>query len=221
VRTARLPTPLAVSLIALAAVGAAGCPKQVDPRAVDPGLIAISPKLTVRTDKVGDAGALATFVLVDAENHADRELTVVLAGDLIDGSGAVVGHLRKDSLRVPPGGRRTFALVDNGVAARPAAVSARLRVDGASVPVGPSPIRIVDGHVYADQGRAVASGFVVNDAKYPGKAVVIAGFYDADGTPMTRPFDVYDIGPGARLPAQFVGPPGSKSAYIFVGEVTY
>src|SRR5262249_32368523 len=92
VRSVR-PALVAVPLLALVVVGAAGCPKHIDPRAVDTGLITVSSKITVRTDKVGDDGKLATFVLVDAENRADRELTVALAGDLVDARGEVVGHL--------------------------------------------------------------------------------------------------------------------------------
>ena len=89
------------------------------------------------------------------------------------------------------------------------------------MPVGPAPMHVTDGHVYTDQGRAIASAYVVNDSGHAGKAIVIAGFYDADGKPMTRPWTIYELGAGARQTAQFVGPAGSKSAYIFIGETAY
>jgi len=210
------------SLLIIAALTLAACPKQYDePLAVDPSTIAISAKQTVRTDPVGDDGKTATFVLVDADNHSNNELMVVLGGDLLDAHGAVVAHLRPDALRVPPGGRRTFALVDENVGARPGATRANLVVQRAYLPSGPAPVRITEGHVYDNQGRAVVAGYVVNDSTHPGKAMVIAGFYDADGKPMTRPWTIYEIGAGQKRAAQFVGPPGSKSAYIFVGESVF
>ena len=82
-------------------------------------------------------------------------------------------------------------------------------------------MHVTDGHVFTDQGRAIANAYVVNDSDHAGKAIVIAGFYDADGKPMTRPWTIYELGAGARQTAQFVGPVGSKSAYIFIGETAY
>jgi hypothetical protein len=200
----------------------AACPRPGDePKEMDHSLVAVSPNVAVRTDPVGDEGKSATFVLVDADNHGDRELLVRLAGDLTDKSGAAVGHLRSDELRIPPGGRRTFALVDADLEARPDATGAKVTVDSATIPAGRAPMRITDGHVYTDQGRAIAAAYVVNDADVPGKAIVIAGFHDADGKPMTRPWTIFQLGAGAKQTAQFVGPPGSKTAYIFVGETSY
>jgi hypothetical protein len=199
-----------------------GCPKRRDDvQTVDPSLVVVSPKQALRTDPVGDEGRTATFVLIDADNHAKDELMVVLRGDLLDAHGAVVGHLRHDALRVPAGGRRTFALIADPIAPVPAATRAQVEVERAYLPSGPAPMRITDGHVYDNQGRAVVAGYLVNDSKNAGKAMVIAGFYDANGTPMTRPWTLYDIGGGEKRAAQFVGPPGSKSAYIFVGETVY
>jgi hypothetical protein len=213
---------LLIAVTLVAGLAAAGCPRRPDavPQ-VDHALIAISPKLTLRTDPVGDDAHPATFVLVDADNHATQELLVALSGDLTDAHGAVVGHLRRDELRIPPGGRRTFALVDDHVTARAAATGAKVSVESASVPIGPAPMHVTDGHVFTDQGRAIANAYVVNDSDHAGKAIVIAGFYDADGKPMTRPWTIYELGAGARQTAQFVGPVGSKSAYIFIGETAY
>ncbi len=59
---------------------------------------------------------------------------------------------------------------------------------------------------------------VVNTADRPCTAVVLAGFHDRDGTPMTRPFSVFPMGGKIERPARFVGPPGSTSGYSFVGK---
>jgi len=209
---------VAIGILALAL---AGCRRPPEPRGVDPSLIAISAQQTLRTDAVGDEGTRATFVLVDADNHAGGELEVVLGGDLLDADGKVIGPLRPEALRVPPGGRRTFALIDEHLAPQPRATRARVVVVRATIPLTPSPVHITDGHVYADQGRTVVAGYVENTTDSPGKAVILAGFHDASGRPMTRPFTLSSIGPHARLSAQFVGPPGSKSAYIFVGDVAF
>jgi hypothetical protein len=211
----------AAAAVATVVLAAAACRRPPEPRAVDPSLIAVSAEQTVRTDKIGDEGTRATFVLVDADNHAGGELEVVLGGDLIDAAGHVVGPLRREALRIPAGGRRTFALVDDHLAPRPAATAARVTVVRATVPMAPAPVHITDGHVYADQGRAVVAGYVVNTTDIPGKAVILAGFHDAAGRPMTRPYTLYSIGAHARRVAQFVGPPGSTSAYIFVGDVAF
>ena len=200
----------------------AACPRPADePEEVDHALIVVSPQVTLRTDPVGESDTAATFALVDADNHGDRELLVRLAGDLVDAHGAVVGHLRPDELRIPPGGRRTFALVDDAVTARPDATGAKIAVASATIPAGRAPMRITDGHVYTDQGRAIAAAYVVNDSDLTGKAIVIAGFHDAKGFPMTRPWSIVQLGPGAKETAQFVGPPGSTTAYIYVGETSY
>ncbi len=207
---------------ALALVVALGACRSVDsPVAADPALIAIAPVQTVRTDSIDGSTTSATFVLVDADNRGASELLVTLRGDLIDARGARLGPLRSESLRIPAGGRRTFALVDDALKGRPEATSARVVVDNASLPSTPALMRIADGNAYADNGRAVAAGNLVNDSDMPGKAVVIASFHDASGKPMTRPFDVVEIGAHITRAVRFVGPPGSRSAQIFVGDVVY
>jgi len=207
---------------ALALVLVLGACRSADPPVTaDPKLIAISPIVTVRTDSIDGSTTSATFALVDADNRGATELMVTLHGDLVDGAGAVVGPLRRESLRIPAGGRRTFALVDDALKGHPEATGAKVSVDGAYVPTTAARMRIADGNAYADNGRAVAAGNLVNDSDAPGKAVVIASFHDADGKPMTRPFDVVDIGAHVTRSVRFVGPPGSRSAQIFVGDVTY
>jgi hypothetical protein len=215
-------TLLVAAVAVSVAAGAAACrepPRQM--KRIEPELISVSEIQTVRTDTIADAGRAATFVLVDVDNRAEDEALVTLGGEWLDAGGAVVGPLRKETLRIPPRGRRTFALLDGVLAARPTAVKARLQVVDAAVPLTRAPMRIIEGNVYQDQGRAVVAGYLVNDAERGGRAIVIAGFHDADGKPMTRPFTLFEIGGTTKLPARFVGPPGSTTAYIFVGDVVY
>jgi hypothetical protein len=219
-------TSLVAAVAVIASIGASmgagiGCRESRQLQRIEPELIAVSEIQTVRTDTIADAGRAATFVLVDAENRANDEALVTLGGEWLDAGGAVVGALRRETLRVPSGGRRTFALLDSGLAARPTAVKARLQVVDAAVPTTRAPMRIIEGKVYQDQGRAVVAGYLANDSDRGGRAIVIAGFHDADGKPMTRPFTLFEIGGVTKLPARFVGPPGSVSAYMFVGDVVY
>jgi hypothetical protein len=67
----------------------------------------------------------------------------------------------------------------------------------------------------------VVTGAAINTAERPVKAVVIAGFHDADGAPMKRPFTELTIDGGGRYPVRFVGPDGSESGYLFVGDLAY
>ena len=54
-----------------------------------------------------------------------------------------------------------------------------------------------------------------------GRIIVIASFHDKEGTPMTRPFNLIEIGPRQKQNLQFVGPQGSVRGAIYVGEETY
>jgi hypothetical protein len=209
-----------VCLVVLGAV-LGGCKEPRRMERVDPATIVVSEIQTIRTDLIADAGRNATFVLVDADNRGESEALVTLGGRWKDGSGAEVGNLRKESLRIPPKGRRTFALLDGSLAERPTAVAAAIQVVDAAVPFDRAPVRIVQGEVYQDQDRAVVAGYVVNEAPRGGKAIVIAGFHDASGKPMTRPFTLYEIGAETKLPVRFVGPVGSRTGYIFVGDIVY
>ncbi|MBZ0231654.1 MAG: hypothetical protein K8M05_04840 [Deltaproteobacteria bacterium] len=209
---------LAISGILLCA---AACERARPLEHVDPSQLAIGDQVTVRTDTVGmDAHARpATFALVDADNLGDLPAAVTLGGVLVDADGQEVGRLRAESLWIPPRGRRTFALVDDQDQARPAAVAARIDVRGAVRPRHDEPVSIEQGHVWKDGDRVVATAMVVNKADRPCHAVVLAGFHDRDGAPMTRPFSVFPIGADIERPARFVGPPGSTTGYIFVGKI--
>ena len=211
-------------ILALAAVVAgAACERPVDARAIDPSLVAISAQVTVRTDTVGvdRFASQATFALVDAQNLGDADADVTLGGILVDGDGHEVGLLRPESLRIPAGGKRTFALVERSRAARPTAVVARVDLRGARAARFAPEVTITDGHVYRDGDRAVVAGQVKNGTDRPCIAMVLAGFHDQDGRPMTRPFAAFELGANAVRPTRFVGPDGSRAGYIFVGDITY
>lgn len=170
----------------------------------------------------GEEQREATFVLVDVINDSEVDVMVTLRGALVDDTGVAVGTLTEQALRIPArGGRRTFAMVDSEAEARPGATSARLTVFGAAEMRAPAPVVITDGHVYDDRGRAVVAGYVVNETDQEISAVVIGGFYDEDGRPMKRPSTAFRLAAGGKRGVQFVGPDGSRSAYLFVGETVH
>jgi len=210
---------LAFALIGLS--GLAGCERTARLEHVDPSELAIGPQITIRTDDVGhdQFARPTTFALVSADNHGDRPATVTLGGVLVDGDGHEVGRLRAESLWIPAHGRRTFALVDDRDQVRPTAVTAHVDLRGATRPRHDEVIRVEQGHVWKDNGRVVATAMIVNTADRPCTAVVLAGFHDASGAPMARPFSVFPIGAKIERPARFVGPPGSTNGYIFIGQL--
>lgn len=163
----------------------------------------------------------ATFVLVDAENTGDVGAVVTLGGDLRDAAGSTLGLLKPESLWIPSGERRTFALVETERKSRPTAAGAQITVRGAKIPEEPPVMHVEELHTFDDFGKAVVQGMLVNDADRPGQAMVLASFRDASGKPMTRPFSLIQIAGKARRTVQFVGPPGSKSAAIYVGDTIY
>jgi len=230
-----------VRLIWLVVAALAAC-KGKPARNLDLDRIRVISNATLRTDLVSGGPAMApprplpgheavvasdpyatstTFVLVDAENAATESAYVTLAGELTDDRGAVIGTLKAQSLWVPAGERRLFALVDDEREARPASTSARIVVRGALVPDSPPRARIEQLHTFDDYGKVVAQANLVNDADRIGKVVVISAFHDATGRPMTRPFQIVEIDRKQTKPVQFVGPQGSKTGTIFVGDVSY
>lgn len=208
--------------VAVAALGDA-CRRTEPARNLDLDLIRVSGDARMRTDRVGD-GELqdaATFVLVDAENRGGEGAYVTLGGSLVDAGGADAGALKPQSLWVPAGASRTFALVDSERKPRPAATSARIEVRGALVPLDPPRARIEELHSFVDEGRVVVQAYLVNDADRLGKIVVIGAFHDDANRPMTRPFDLVEIDAKARRVVRFVGPPDSRRGTIFVGDTVY
>jgi len=163
----------------------------------------------------------ATFVLVDAENAGDAGAVVTLGGDLRDAAGQALGALKPESLWIPAGDRRTFALVDTERKSRPTAAGAKIVVRGALIPEEPPVVHVEDIHTFDDFGKQVVQGLLVNDADRAGQAIVIASFHDVKKQPMTRPFSLIQIAAKQRRTVQFVGPPGSSTATIYVGDTIY
>jgi hypothetical protein len=239
-----------VAVVALGASAGVACERHERAPVVDASAIAIGKLVTIRTDQVGpdpacqprmvlqagrqvptvpiecvgkapDPAKAATFVLVDVDNRDQQDAIVTLGGVLVDGDGQEVGRLAPAALRIPAGARRTFALIDSEKRARPTATDARLDVREVAHPAYPEPVRITDGEVSREGGQVVASGTVENLTDKPAQVIIIAGFQDAAGKPLTRPFALYQLGPRAKKPALFTGPPGTATGYIFVGQVEF
>ena len=223
----RLPQPRRTGrcehALAVAVVIAAGCGRSAPQRNLDLDAIRISGDARMRTDVVGDGtfASTASFVLVDAENTAADGAYVTLGGDFTDQAGATVGRLKAQSLWVPAHESRTFALVDTERVPRPTATSARIKVHGAVIPTDPPRARITELHAFDDRGKIVVQAYLVNTAERRGQIMVIGSFHDAHGQPMTRPFQMVEIGGGERRVVQFVGPQGSTRGTIFVGDAVY
>lgn len=205
-----------VLLVALVACG------KHEARQLDRDLIHVTSDARLRTDSVGGGKFtdLATFVLVEAENTAKDGAYVTLGGELTDDTGKRVSELRAQSLWIPAGELRTFALVDKQRKPRPDAKAAKIYVRGAQL--GKPPPAHVEGIKQVDDvDKTIVQGVLKNDAKRGGNIVVIATFYDANAKPMTRPFSMLWVEASGELPVQFVGPPGSKRGTIFIGDVAY
>jgi hypothetical protein len=202
---------------------AAGCARREPAERLDPGQVRLSTDRVLRTGPVGEGRweTRATFVLIDAENRSASDLLVTLEGTLQDGAGAAVGRLRAESLWVPRGGRRTFALVDAEHQERPTATGAQVTVAGAMVPRWAPRVRIHDAHIFDDRGRVMIAARVTNDADRPGAQIVFAAFHDAEGRPMARPHEVLQLGAGISRVVRFVGPEGSRTGYLFLGDATF
>lgn len=229
----RAAAPLA--LAAALALASVACERpEVGTVALDRSQIAVhDEQLTLRTDAIGvdQFASQATFALVTAENLGDAPAEVTLGGVLVDADGREVGALRAESLRIPARGKRVFALIDRDRKPRPTATGARVDVRGARVPRFEDPVRITDGHVYRDKGppgpdgvpveRVVVAGKVHNPSDRAVVAIVLASFHDASGKPLTRPYAAFELGGKASRPTRFVGPPGSTTGQIYVGDIVF
>lgn len=164
--------------------------------------------------------ATATFVLVDASNDSEHGAYITLDGTLRDGDAKPLGELKPESLWVPAHEQRTFALVDSTHSPRPGAAGAQIRVRGRRT--GTAPIMHVESaRTVDDYGKAVAQATIVNDADHAGRAVVMAAFTDVEHRPMARPFALVEVAGNARTNVQLVGPKGSTSAIIYIGDTIY
>jgi hypothetical protein len=219
-----MPRLAHLAAAALVAVVAVGCSRERsdDRRLPDDVLRVHLDRLVLAHGTIG-AGRLAgpgTYVLVDAENTLDTDVHVTLVGDLVDANGAPIASLVPDTLRIPPRGVRTFALVHLRDEIRGAA-SAAIRVGDVRAATERPAIEITDGNVYRDGDRVIVAGNLVNRTKHEAIVLVMAGFYDGDGRIMRRPFSAMSIPGGATRPARFVGPDGSAKGYLFVGSETF
>lgn len=201
----------------------AGCGRSKPAHNLDLDAVRIPGDARMRTDTVGDGkfASTATFVLVDAENTAADGAYITLGGELTSSAGTKVGELKPQSLWVPAHESRTFALVDSERAPRPASTAARIKVYGALIPDEPPRARITDLHSFDDRGKIVVRAYLVNHADRPGQMMVIGSFHDARDQPMTRPFQMIELGANDKRVVQFVGPEGSTRGTIFVGDVIY
>lgn len=199
----------------------AACGESEPAKHLDLKSIRVSHDAHLRTDTVGEGKFVgtATFVLVDAQNTTSTGAYVTLGGELSDGKRAI-GKLNSQSLWIPAGESRTFALVDAERKQRPDAKAARIAVRGALIDRPPL-VRVEELHTFDDYGKQVVQAYVVNDADRHGVVMVIAAFHDRNNQPMTRPFSMTRIAPKSRRSVQFVGPPGSTRATIFIGDVVY
>lgn len=217
---------LSFVLVAVACSKSGETSKQLDTNRIE-----VVDNARLRTDTVGDGtfASESTFVLVDAKNPTSEGAYVTLAGDLLGDGGTKVGTLKAQSLWIPPGETRTFALVDTERVPRPATTSAKIVVTGALVTHDPPRMRVTEQHTFVDNytekdkpvSRVVVQANLVNDADRIGKVIVIAAFHGADGRPITRPYQVLDLDRKQSTPVQFVGPAGSTTGTIFVGDIVY
>lgn len=208
------------ALVVLAVLSA--CSTKSTTRELDHNLVHVTNDARLRTDEIGGGKWVeqATFVLVEAENTAKEGAYVTLAGELTDAAGTKVGDLKPQSLWVPAGDKRTFALVDRERKPRPTAKGAHIYVRGARISPPPQ-AHIIDDRQVADGDKMVVQGTLTNDAARGSNIMVVATFYAPDGRPMTRPFSVLWVEPKGSLPVQFVGPPGSTRGDLFVGDAVY
>ncbi len=204
------------------AVTLAAC-KGSEPARIEEGAIKIGTDRVIQTGPLGEPGsdAQATYVLVDADNVTDHDLQVILGGTLQDADGKALGALRRESLRIPSQGRRTFVLVDQGRKVRPEATTAEVVVEHAARPDVRSSARLTDVHLFDDHGRVMVAANLTNDSDQGGSLIVHAGFHDADGRPMQRQFSVQEIGAHVTQVVRFAGPLGSKTGYVFLGDAVY
>ena len=200
----------------------ASCEKSTN-RKLDLDLVRVTSDAKLRTDTVGDATftETATFVLVDAENTGHEGAYITLGGELQDAAGQFVSDFKPQSIWIPPGEVRTYALVDRTRQPRPTAAAARIVVRSATIPESPPPARVDQIREVEDNGKLVVQGVLHNDGRRRGDIMVIASFHGADGRPMTRPFDVIKLEAHADQPVQFVSPPGAKHGTIYVGDMVF
>jgi hypothetical protein len=208
---------------AILVVALAACESSGGNRKLDLDHIRVTSDARLRTDTVGDGqfARQATFVLVDAENTSTDGAYVTLAGDLTNVVGKAVSEFKAQSLWIPAGETRTYALVDRAQEPHADASAAHVVVRSATIPGYGPPAHVDQIREIADNGKLVVQGVLHNDAPRRGEIEVIASFHGADHKPMTRPFTLLHVQAHTEQTVQFVSPPGAEHGTIFVGDVNY
>lgn len=205
-------------------VAAPACkkPKSWGGKQLDSSVVEVATdRLHLRHVKVGmeiQFTKVATVVMVDVRNKHTKDVSITMTGKLHDKGSAVVGTLRRESLRVPAGQWRLFALVDSENQERKNAAGASVSVAGVHELEFPQEIVIRNPRRYKDGERIIVQAEVHNAGKAFGRSLVMASFYDKEGTPLARAFSEVRLGIGETTPVQFVGPDGSVRGEIFPGE---
>ena len=176
------------------------------------------PKLVTGPVGAGVSETKASYVLVEVKNNGPVTAIVGLEGELLDIADVSLGPLRVESLRMGPGERRLFALVDNKVQSLSNATSAAVRIYRAIKPPRPAPVETSMVNLFSDEGRAVVKGMVSNVTAANVSTVVLAAFYDSKGEPISRQGTMLKLDAKGARSVQFVGPKGSAGAELFIGE---
>lgn len=213
------PLHVAALVASVALTSLVSCSRGPTLQPLDKNKVDVNTNAQLRTAEVGRGRFIstATFVLVDAINETGQDAAITLGGVLVDKAGAKLSDLRPESLVVPKGDKRTFALIDSTNSAQPTAVGASVVVRSAIVPT-PSSLKVDPQRTYDDFGKLVIDGWVNNSSDRSGTVIVLATFYDAQEVPLTRPNMVLPIGGGATRAVQFIGPPGATRAVMYLGE---
>lgn len=163
---------------------------------------------------------VATVVMVDVRNKHDSDINVTLGGKLFDANNKPVGTLTKQSLRIPKGKTRLFALVDSESKQRKSAAGASVEVAGVHEVKSDEEILIDGVKIYKDQhvDRVILQASVKNGGKAVTRTLVLCAFYDKNNVPLSRPFSELRLKIGESKDVQFVGPEGSVRAEIYPGE---
>jgi hypothetical protein len=211
---------LAIAVTGLALL--AGCPQEAGERP-SPGAVTLDERRVVITGPVGlgSEEIEASYALLEARNTSERDIVAAVGGHLVDGAGATLGPASAEVLRIPAGGSRMFALVDQERRRLPSAAGVEAEVVAARFARRAPVVTVSGGMVHGDGGRAVAEGYVESSGRGAATVVVIAGFYDRAGAPLMRRATAFRLDAGARRAVQLVGPEGSASASLFLGDVGY
>lgn len=212
-------------LVLLFLLNSAGCEKATwKPVEADKNQITLAGSLmTIHSGPVGMGAhkGEASYALVDATNASKDAVMVTLAGNLLNKESEPVGAFTHQSLRIPPGGTRTFALVDDQETIRSTATGASIEIASASIVTYPEQMAIREFHQYEDGDRVVVKAYLQSMVPRAGSAVVFATFYDKSGRPMKRPATVLRLQGKTKRGVQFVGPSGSVRGTMAVGEMNF